>query len=601
MILNQRDFERYIRATAKRANLHVEWSEDPTPVTDGKKIRLPKLNVNATEMDYRKLLHYAVHEGDHILYSSFELPKKKNIHVGNSFLGAIWNAVEDYRIERIGTREFEGDRQNADYVYQEMWKVPENGIRTNRMATEPERNALAEKIGPLFVFLNDMNKDMYPAAHHVDPKLEAELTPSMKEKVAKLRAGDYADVLRNAADIVDREAGTEATYQVARRIFEEVYGEDAKKEEEEKQQQKQQAEGEGEGEGQPEDGEEGEGDGEDSGDNPKQGKQSKLPEVKYTEWMPGVHDDPKGRPFGHHVVYSDEMWSGPATPATDEEYSIVDFRRDIWPSELRIPRGTDHYAGTVRSMMKSSSDGFASRVRMKLQIRSRDRYEYGTKRGRIHTPSLYRAILKDSPGLNERVFKKRIINNTLDTCVSVLVDTSGSMGGEKYQHAMISAALLNEAIGNVIGLPLEVIGFSETHRSTLSIGSPLMFIHRDFSVPRLQTDELIRRMGVAGNFMTGNPDGDAVLFAYDRIKQRREKRKVLIVLSDGSPACSRPGDQMRYAKQVVGNIQKEKRVEILGIGIMDRNVQMIYQEHYVIQDAAELEHALLSIIDRKVR
>jgi cobalamin biosynthesis protein CobT len=168
---------------------------------------------------------------------------------------------------------------------------------------------------------------------------------------------------------------------------------------------------------------------------------------------------------------------------------------------------------------------------------------------------------------------------------------------------MVSAMLLNESIGNVLGIPLEIAGFSEVRGrrgESYSQASPLMYLHRSYNTPRLSEDELLRRMSCAASHMTGNPDGDAIVWMYDRIKTRPEKRKLLVVLSDGSPACGRYGDQMKYAKTVVKQIEKEKRVQIVGIGIMDTNVRHIYKESYVIHSADTLETALLSLVDKKI-
>jgi cobaltochelatase CobT len=111
----------------------------------------------------------------------------------------------------------------------------------------------------------------------------------------------------------------------------------------------------------------------------------------------------------------------------------------------------------------------------------------------------------------------------------------------------------------------------------------------------------LRRLGVASAHLRNNPDGDAILWSFDRLRQSRAKRKLLIVASDGSPACDRGGDIDWYTREVVKKIENETPIQIVGIGIMDNNVTRIYKEHYVIHDAAELEKALLTLIDKKVR
>jgi cobalamin biosynthesis protein CobT len=113
---------------------------------------------------------------------------------------------------------------------------------------------------------------------------------------------------------------------------------------------------------------------------------------------------------------------------------------------------------------------------------------------------------------------------------------------------------------------------------------------------------LTRRFNKAAEYgMSSNGDGEAILWAFDRIIQRKEKRKLIVVFSDGSPAYGQRGDDMYYAKKVVHDIEKDSPVDIVGIGIMDRNVELIYKEHQVIKKAHELEGVLLALIENKLK
>jgi cobalamin biosynthesis protein CobT len=241
------------------------------------------------------------------------------------------------------------------------------------------------------------------------------------------------------------------------------------------------------------------------------------------------------------------------------------------------------------------SDGFAQKVRRILQIRAKGRVQYGTKTGSLHAGNLFRLRVDGaSHEYQQRIFKKRIVSDVLDSAVSVLVDTSGSMSGEKYACAITAAVHLSGTIGNTLHIPTEIIGFTEVeYRNT-------MFIHRTFDKKLLSKEALTSSLTKASSWMNQNCDGDSVLFAASRLLQRKEKRKLLIVLSDGSPASSKPGDVMGYTMDIVRQLDSVPALDIVGIGIQDDNVTRIYKQHHVIHEAHEIESALLSIIERKL-
>ena len=165
--------------------------------------------------------------------------------------------------------------------------------------------------------------------------------------------------------------------------------------------------------------------------------------------------------------------------------------------------------------------------------------------------------MKDAGKYSQHVFKKKITSDVLDTAVTVLCDTSGSMSGDKYAHTVIAAVQLSNTLGNTLHIPTEILGFTEHEcRNT-------MFIHRDFGTKLLAPEILAQRMAHAGDYMSQNCDGDSVVFAYNRLLVQKNKRKVLIVLSDGSPASSKGGDVYTYTKDVVKAIEGDKRVDII--------------------------------------
>ncbi len=72
------------------------------------------------------------------------------------------------------------------------------------------------------------------------------------------------------------------------------------------------------------------------------------------------------------------------------------------------------------------------------------------------------------------------------------------------------------------------------------------------------------------------------------------------MFSDGQPTDGN-GDPVYYLTKVVKGIEQESPIDIVGIGIMDKNVRRFYKEHYIINQIGELEHALLATIERKLK
>jgi hypothetical protein len=79
-----------------------------------------------------------------------------------------------------------------------------------------------------------------------------------------------------------------------------------------------------------------------------------------------------------------------------------------------------------------------------------------------------------------------------------------------------------------------------------------------------------------------------------------EKRKLLIVLSDGQPAAHRGSGIHGFTKKVVKEIEKEGVVDIYGLGIISSAVKQFYKNHTVISDSSELEKALLGVLKQKL-
>jgi cobalamin biosynthesis protein CobT len=188
------------------------------------------------------------------------------------------------------------------------------------------------------------------------------------------------------------------------------------------------------------------------------------------------------------------------------------------------------------------------------------------------------------------VFKRKIhgVSNK-GIAVMVLGDCSGSMQGKEYDCMAAGAILLNEAI-TPLGIPCNISLFTDDYKSR-------HFIVKDFEERRHRND-LLKDFYKVQSHMGCNSDGEAVLWAYKLLKQRKEERKLLIVLSDGLPASTASGDAFTYTQDVVAMVSKD--IECYGIGIQSNSVRQFYPDHTVLNDPSELEDCLLEVIKQRV-
>lgn len=210
------------------------------------------------------------------------------------------------------------------------------------------------------------------------------------------------------------------------------------------------------------------------------------------------------------------------------------------------------------------------------------------------------------------VFKQRTDAPELDTAILLLIDLSGSMHGNKMILAQQAAIMLTEAISAMA--PTCVLGFDSTTDFRKDTGRTLekehdagqrfsrtepidMYIFKDFK------ENLRQAKNALGNItrMCGgnNCDGEALLYAYQLLAARQEKKKVMIVLSDGFPATGtdfgRGHLEMHLAKAVKMIARKS---EIIGIGIMSDAVSQFYPKHVVLNKIEELSGAVLEQLAR---
>ena len=572
------------RSLASAQNLSIKFEDESTamPRTDGRTLYLPRPNPLWSAKDWSIWNDACWHEIGHNFPENrdiFKELKAQNIDCASLF-GGVLNLTDDYRVDKSRTQRYYGMMEaNAvaipHYVQSFAEKLKENPAKLADQGLKV--------VATMMTFDAKMRAEFNPAMAGMDAYTESLLDAEAKGWLAKLVA-EYSEKYCN-----NKTAKQEL--ELVRDIFTNVFKippQDA-------------GDGQGSGEG------EGEGEGESESDSDesderdgeaqsKKGKKAKFGTVSYEEWLKHPHT-PDGKPSaGCRLEYSDSADARHYEPHTDETNRIYDMASGDKPSSRGYQALTAGYVKeAVQQMGIHAIVGAARRL---LQVETRKRPHFNQKRGRLDASKLYRVTIPES-SVSERLFKTKDESKALDTAVSVLVDYSGSMtSGDKIGTAAAAACALNELF-RTMRINCEILGFSE-----ISPCNNATFVFKPFN-KAVSDDSLAEYMSDASCAMGNNCDGDNILIAANRLKQQKQPRKVLIVLSDGSP-CGGDGDIDGFTKQVIKKIESEKEIDIIGIGIQDRNVQRLYKTNQVVNNLSELPTKLIDtleniLLERKVK
>ena len=559
------------RTLAQKSGLTIQFEHEAMPRTDGRTLYLQRPRDGWGKAEWTEwwgLFYHETGHNDPDMRDAFTLIEEKKVDM-DSFLGAGLNLIDDHRQEHHRIDEYYGRKVALSEAHNQILGRLIDGGNIGKDDKSKERQAMEA----MMAFDTHCREPWMP---HVSGKAEAisrELTPQSLQWYQELkdRSGEFD--LKNVTT-------AEEEYELWKRIIDEVFKLDSQEQERKSQEAYEQKQGEGDGEKAQGSASEKESDG--SGEGEAKGRRDAEATVRYDDLLKHKHgDEQEGAVYTPlHIEYGQ--------PTYDREWEIlkphvVDYATEPCEGGCRYRRDIE--------AMGSTGKGLATTVRRLLQIRSKAKRVYGKKQGKLNGRSLHRLAVKDAKDYSERVFTQKYENNILDISVTVLGDASGSMGGDKYTHMAQSAILLNDAL-SVLKVPLEILTFSDRSREQW-IG-----LIKGFQA-KVTREKLVDRFVDFSRYMSGNADGEAILYAYSRLVTQRTKRKVLIVLSDGSPASDR-GDADSHTCRVVKEIEKSGGVEIYGIGIQDDNVKRIYKDSEVIYTPEELERALITVIKTKI-
>ena len=252
----------------------------------------------------------------------------------------------------------------------------------------------------------------------------------------------------------------------------------------------------------------------------------------------------------------------------------------------------------------------ANKLQRQLLAKQNRAWEFDLEEGLLDSSKLTRIIMDPYNSLS---FMKEKDLDFKDTIVTLLIDNSGSMRGRPITIAALCADILSRTLERC-SVRVEVLGFTTKNwkggksrefwtkknkpKNPGRLNDLRHIIYKGADTQWRQAKNNIGLMLKEG-LLKENIDGEAISWAYNRIKKRKEERKILMVISDGAPVDDstlsvNSGDFLeKHLKKMVKFIENKSDVEILAIGI-GHDVSRYYNKAIKITDVHELGDVMIS-------
>jgi len=290
-----------------------------------------------------------------------------------------------------------------------------------------------------------------------------------------------------------------------------------------------------------------------------------------------------------------------------EEFDEISKAEKLETNEeiIRLRKNLDQQLTGFQSIIAK----LANKLQRQLLAKQNRSWEFDLEEGLLDSSKLTRVIIDP---LNSLSFKKEKNTEFKDTIVTLLIDNSGSMRGRPITIAAICADILSRTLERC-GVKVEILGFTTKNwkggqsREKWNLNNKPTnpgrlndlrhIIYKSADSPWRQSKKNIGLMLKEG-ILKENIDGEAIKWALDRIKKRKEERKIIMVISDGAPVddstlSTNPGDYLeKNLKQTVKFIEDKSNIEILAIGI-GHDVSRYYSKAIKIADVQELGDVMI--------
>jgi cobaltochelatase CobT len=503
---------------------------------------------------------------------------------------AMFEAVEQARVEAIGSRTMKGVSDNLSAALDESCRM-----RGYDRVRQKEEAPLAEVVGLMARERLTGQKPPASARHMVD----------LWRQWIETKAGKDLDCL---VDVINDQ---ESFARFSRRIISDLdYGEELGNEQETNEENQ---EGENDSEGQ---------------DGEAEGSEGVTPEGLTAEQMDMADQDARADADEMDLQMEiDEPRDGDEEQPTDSNETPFRSRRDmhnapaqptyqiftsefdetISAEELCEPEELTRLRGFLDQQLISLQGvvaKLANRLQRRLMAQQNRSWHFDLDEGLLDAGRLARIVANPLHALS---FKQESDIEFRDTVVTLLLDNSGSMRGRPITVTAMCADILARTLERC-GVKVEILGFTtrawkggQSREKWLGAGKPVNpgrlndlrhIIYKAADMPWRRARKNLGLMMREG-LLKENIDGEALLWAHERLLARSEQRRILMVISDGAPVDDstlsvNPGNYLeRHLRQVIEWIETRSPVEIIAIGI-GHDVTRYYRRAVTIVDAEQL-------------
>ena len=299
--------------------------------------------------------------------------------------------------------------------------------------------------------------------------------------------------------------------------------------------------------------------------------------------------------------------------AADPNYKVfkTEFDEEIGAEELAEAAELERlraYLDQQLEPLKGAVSRLANKLQRRLQAQQSRSWEFDLEEGMLDAGRLARVVANPTTPLSFKIEKDTEFR---DTCVTLLLDNSGSMRGRPISIAAICADVLARTLERC-QVKVEILGFTTrawkggiSREKWLAEGRPAQpgrlndlrhIIYKSADAPWRRARPNLGLMMKEG-LLKENIDGEALEWAHRRMMNRPEARKILMVISDGAPVDDstlsvNPANYLeKHLRDVIAMVERRKAVELIAVGI-GHDVTRYYDRAVTITDVDQLAGAM---------
>ncbi|MBL6758441.1 MAG: cobalamin biosynthesis protein CobT [Pelagibacteraceae bacterium] len=492
----------------------------------------------------------------------------------------IYNIAEKIRYEKIGSDQYKGIRNNINQFYQK--KISESNVHSQNFIADAFEAYLRNKV--MNFDIPDNKKDDFQRWNEIFDNKVANKIASLNNSLNNQK--EYSKKIKSIIEeleIQDQNSNPQNAQNE----------EDDQENNQEKDSEKQQLQ-------------------------EQENQQSQNPEFDMENLVPEIDFDPSLNDQEIALEDSDDediqTTRAQKNAINDnKKYKIFTNQYDkiLEANELI----TDEEISKLRNnldLQLSSLQSFIARLANKLQrkllAKQNRSWNFDLEEGLLDASKLPRVIMDP---FNSLSYKKEKDIDFKDTVVTLLIDNSGSMRGRPITIAAICADILSRTLERC-SVKVEILGFTTLNwkggksrelwmkhkkENPGRLNDLCHIIYKSADTPWRRSKNNLGLMLKEG-ILKENIDGEAILWAYNRLKKRKEERKIIMVISDGAPvddstlSVNQASYLEQHLKRVVNWIEKNSDIEINAIGI-GHDVTNYYEKAIKIADVQELGDAMV--------